>query len=142
MSLAAVADDHRHTLLVVDVASLETGRSVEIDSLDRIGGLADRIGRTQFVLIGLPIVAAGRTDDFHLVGRKIWHIAFEQIEHRGDKIDAVNKDVQVVRSFVLQKFGTMLGHLTIGAVRLVGSNLDVREIRPAHLANRQVLEFF
>lgn len=136
MRLSSIADDERHPVFVVQVAPLETGRSIEVDLFDGIGRLAYGITFTQFLFIlgfGIPRC---RTYDLDRFGSE-----FESANHFGDKLHAVDEDVQVVGQIVLQHFRTLQRNVFIGLGGLSGTDVDFGQMRSSDLTDGKMFQF-
>ena len=92
MGFVSVADDAGSSPLIEDVASFETGRGIEVDLLDGIGRLGDRIVRSQFGRILSERIPTGRTNDLYLFGSQS-----RRPNRFADKLHAVYEEVQIIR---------------------------------------------
>lgn len=136
MGLAAIADDERHAVLIIKVTPFKTGRSVKVDFLDRVRGLAYGILLAQFSSIVFTILPAHRTDHLNLFGSE-----FCQTDHFGDELHAVYEDMQVIRQVVIQYLATLFNDVWSRFGGLTGTYLDLLQVGSVDFANGQMLQF-
>ena len=86
-------------------------------------------------------VSACRTHDFNILGCDFGSDCFQLIDDFGNRIDAVNEYVEIMRELVPDNFCTLQSDKTVGFVRLVRTNFNLCKVRSLHFAYRHMFQF-
>ena len=135
MRLVAIADNKRNSVLIIQITSFKTGRSVKIDFSGWVGGLANKVVASQFPLIAFTVIATGRAYDLHLFGCQAG-----LIDYFGYELYAVYKDVQVVGQTAIQYLAALFNDILCRLGGLARTHVDLCQMRSINFADGQMLQ--